>query len=281
MTERVCDEQEMLIGYLYGELPPAERRMFTRHLQQCGTCREALDGFVRVREGLGAWEAPDIALDIAVAAAVGPRAATTAEAELVVSGDRRASAPRALWRPWVRAAAIVLLAGAGMAVANVRVTISTGAVTLSSGWLAPSPAASGAASLPQGSAGRPPVGDAPADHEWRAALSRLESSLRDELAAVRSAAPAASAERIGGPVAAPVSIDRVRTLIAESEQRQQRELALRLTQFGRDVDQQRRTDLVRINQGFGQFEGRAGAEIARQRQMLDYIMRVSAPPPPQ
>ena len=38
---------------------------------------------------------------------------------------------------------------------------------------------------------------------------------------------------------------------------------------------------VRINQGFGQFEGRAGAEIARQRQMIDYIMRVSAQPPPQ
>jgi hypothetical protein len=78
-----------------------------------------------------------------------------------------------------------------------------------------------------------------------------------------------------------LSLDRVRSLIAESEQRQQRELALRLTQFGRDVDQQRRTDLVRINQGFGQFEGRTGAEIARQRQMIDYIMRVSAPPPQQ
>lgn len=281
MTERVCGEQETLLGYLYGELPPAERRMFARHLQQCGTCREALDGFGRVREGLGAWVAPEIALDIDVAAAVGPRAATTAEAERGVSGDRGASAPQAAWIPWARAAAIVLLAGAGMAVANVHVTISTGAVTLSTGWLAPSPATSGAASLPRSSAVVPPVGEASVDDEWRAALSRLESSLRDELAAVRSATPAAPVERIGTPVAAPVSLDRVQTLIAESEQRQQRELALRLTQFGRDVDQQRRTDLVRINQGFGQFEGRTGAEIARQRQMLDYIMRVSAPPPQQ
>jgi hypothetical protein len=87
--------------------------------------------------------------------------------------------------------------------------------------------------------------------------------------------------RAADPTARDISLERVRALIAESEQRQQRELALRLTQFGRDFDQQRRTDLVRINQGFGQFEGRTGAEIARQRQMLDYIMRVSAPPPQQ
>ena len=76
-------------------------------------------------------------------------------------------------------------------------------------------------------------------------------------------------------------MQRVADLIKQSERRQQQELALRLAQFGRDLEVQRRSDLVRINQGFGQFEGRAGAEIARQRQMLDYIMRVSAQPPPQ
>ena len=65
----------------------------------------------------------------------------------------------------------------------------------------------------------------------------------------------------------------------ESERRQQQELALRLAQFGRDLEVQRRSDLS-DHRGFGQFEGRA-AEIARQRQMLDYIMRVSAQPPPQ
>jgi len=34
-----------------------------------------------------------------------------------------------------------------------------------------------------------------------------------------------------------------------------------------------------IKLGVGLFEWRAGAEFARQRQMLDYFMRVSAPPP--
>jgi hypothetical protein len=36
---------------------------------------------------------------------------------------------------------------------------------------------------------------------------------------------------------------------------------------------QRRADLVRIDQGIGQLEGRTGAEVARQRQMLDLIVR--------
>jgi hypothetical protein len=81
--------------------------------------------------------------------------------------------------------------------------------------------------------------------------------------------------------AADLPMQRVVQLIEASEQRQQQELALRLTQFNRDLEVQRRSDLVRINKGFGQFEGRAGAEIARQRQMLDYIMRVSQQPPPQ
>lgn len=287
MTERVCGEHEVLIGYFYDELSPADRRLFERHLEQCGLCRETLDGFGRVREGLGSWMPPALPLEVDVAAAAGPRAATRADGD--AAGERRpdAAVSSVPWMPWVRAAAIVLMAGGGMAAANLHVTISTGAVTLSTGWLAPPSAASGAASLPLSPAVVPPVPasvaspDTAAEAEWRAALTQLEASLRDELAAVRTSGPAPATDGARAGATGDVSLERVRALIAESEQRQQRELALRLTQFGRDVDQQRRTDLVRINQGFGQFEGRTGAEIARQRQMLDYIMRVSAPPPQQ
>ena len=71
----------------------------------------------------------------------------------------------------------------------------------------------------------------------------------------------------------------VRSLIQESERRQQQELALRLAQFSRDLDLQRRADLVRIDQGIGQLEGRTGAEVARQREMLNYIVRAGLRPP--
>jgi hypothetical protein len=46
---------------------------------------------------------------------------------------------------------------------------------------------------------------------------------------------------------------RVQTLIDQSEARQQRELALRLAQVLNDFDRQRQTDLVRIQQGFGEL----------------------------
>lgn len=150
---------------------------------------------------------------------------------------------------------------------------------VTTGWMArPTPAAAPAtaAATPPSSASVP----APVSTDWRPALAALEASLREEVQAARSGAGAVAA---GTPASRDNSptMQRVSELIEQSERRQRQELALRLTQFGRDLEVQRRSDLVRINQGFGQFEGRAGAEIARQRQMLDYIMRVSAPPPPQ
>ena len=77
----------------------------------------------------------------------------------------------------------------------------------------------------------------------------------------------------------PQTVSRMRSLIQESERRQQQELALRLAQFSRDLDLQRRADLVRIDQGIGQLEGRTGAEVARQREMLNYIVRAGLRPP--
>ena len=69
---------------------------------------------------------------------------------------------------------------------------------------------------------------------------------------------------------------RVHELIAASESRQSREMALRMAQVVRDVDTQRRTDMVRLADGMGVIEGRAVSAVAQQRQMIDYLMRVSS-----
>ena len=71
---------------------------------------------------------------------------------------------------------------------------------------------------------------------------------------------------------------RVQALIEQSEQRQQRELALRLAQVVRDVDAQRRADLLRVDQNLGQLEGQTGAAAAQQRELLNYLVRVSEQP---
>ena len=68
---------------------------------------------------------------------------------------------------------------------------------------------------------------------------------------------------------------RMRALLAESEQRQQRELALRVAQLQRDFDGQRVSDLKRIQDNLGQLGGWTGAEVARQRDVLNYLLRVN------
>jgi hypothetical protein len=173
---------------------------------------------------------------------------------------------------WAQAAAAVLVMAAGLAIANVQVRYNADGLVVTTGWME--------RQTPQAAPAATPVTpvSTSADGDWRPALAALESTLRDEIRAARTTAAPVNASNMKGT---DVPMQRVAQLIEESEQRQQQQLALRLTQFNRDLEVQRRSDLVRINQGFGQFEGRAGAEIARQRQMLDYIMRVSAQPPPQ
>ena len=71
----------------------------------------------------------------------------------------------------------------------------------------------------------------------------------------------------------------VQKLIDDAEIRQQRNLALRMTEVSRDFSVQRQADLVQIQQGLGRLEGRTEAEAARAREMMNYIMRVSQPQP--
>jgi len=68
---------------------------------------------------------------------------------------------------------------------------------------------------------------------------------------------------------------RVQELIDASETRQQREMAVRIAQVTRDFDTQRRTDLTRVVDGMGALEGRTGAAVAQQRELLNYLVRVS------
>jgi len=64
-------------------------------------------------------------------------------------------------------------------------------------------------------------------------------------------------------------------MIQESEQRQRHELALRTADVVGDFDAQRRVDLTRIERTLGQMDGTTGVEVEQQRQMLNYLMRVS------
>ena len=71
-------------------------------------------------------------------------------------------------------------------------------------------------------------------------LDQIERELRERL---ESQPVSPAEERL---------LQRVRAMIDQSEQRQQRELALRLSQASRELDTQREADLLRVQQELGQ-----------------------------
>ncbi len=98
--------------------------------------------------------------------------------------------------------------------------------------------------------------------------------------AAKATVPTASPVALGPARASDAELlDRVQKLIDDAEVRQQRNLALRMTEVSRDFSVQRQSDLVQIQQGLGRLEGRTEAEAARAREMMNYIMRVSQPQP--
>jgi anti-sigma factor RsiW len=258
-----CDDKADLVAYLYDELDGLTRRRVDEHLRVCGACAAEVAGLSGVRRELAGWAPPAAALGFTIvpAAAPGPPA--------------QVLRPARWWQAplpgWAQAAAAVLVVAAGLSMANLQIRYGADGLVVTTGWMG-----QGTATRPAAAPSAMPASSASLAPDWQPALAALESSLRREIRDAHAAGAAAP----GPSRTADLSPARVADLIRQSERRQQQELALRLAQFGRDLEVQRRSDLVRISQGFGQFEGRAGAEIARQRQMLDYIMRVSTQPQP-
>ena len=57
-TDVMCENRERLIGYVYDECDPAERREIEAHLESCHTCRHEIRGLRSVRQDLLAWDVP-------------------------------------------------------------------------------------------------------------------------------------------------------------------------------------------------------------------------------
>lgn len=264
-----CDDKDTLIDYLYGELEAEAKRVFEGHLRTCRACAHDVDELRGARTELAAWQLPEAALGFtaeAVRAAVPPPAFPLTATVLQPPRWAFAQVP-----VWARAAAAVLVVGAGLGLANVRVQYGAAGLQVSTGWMAPALATATAPAAAASNTG------------WRPDLAALEADLRREMQTLRASntaaatAPAAAVTpvvaRAGGEEQA--ILRRVQSLIQESERRQQQDLALRLRQLGSDVEMQRRADLVRLEQGFDRFQGRSGAAIAQQQRVLDLLVRAS------
>jgi hypothetical protein len=244
----MCNDTELIVGYVYGELDGADRRRVEAHLAACGACRAEVTALQATRGHLASWTPPQMDLGFRI-----------------VRSDAPAAPParRAWFAPaWGLAAAAVLVLAAAAAIANVEIRYDASGLVVRTGWArdmaAPQNAGGGAAFVQTGGA------DA-----WKADIAALRTRLGELERASRESAAATPAA--AGPRLTDAEIlRRVGEMVGRSETRQQREFALQIAQLVRDIDRARQIDLARIQQGLGQQRAATAAEVASQ---VNYYLR--------
>ena len=242
-----CDDKQTLIAYLYGELEAAERKAVDEHLTTCTDCSAEVMALGDVRSQIGLWAAPDVELDFAI----------VKKTALPPSNVLR---PARWWNTvpvWAQAVAAILVLAVGVAIANLQVKSGPEGVTVSTGWM--QPAATAATTMPG------------PDETWKPALVALEQQLRNEIRSTSEQGPTRVAAR--GP-ADEATVRRVEQMLADAERRHSQELAVRFVEFTRDMNMQRRADMMKIGQGFDEYS----RQLVGTRQLINNAIRVSTTP---
>lgn len=259
IDSRLCPSKDDLVTYLYAEGEDGAQRAVEAHLEGCAACRTELDALSDVRASLTAWRAPELAGHVHVFPA------------RTTSGS--------WWQPLARplvplAAAATIVLGVAAGLANLDIRYGDDGLVIRTGWSQPAGATAAVVTAPAVSP-RPASTATPDDKAWRAELASLETRLRRDLAPVPVVADVRQdrQDRSETPSLSPEVLRQVQSLIDASEVRQQRNLALRMTELSRDFDGQRKADMVQIQQGLGFLEGRSAAE---RREMMNYLLRVSS-----
>lgn len=248
-----CGDPGALVSYLYNDGTPEELATIETHVRACDACTRELSLLGATREQLAVWTPPEAVLGFTIAREPSREPSAESLPSLVHAETAVERMPVPWWRQsapvWMQAAAALVVFGAGLTV---------------------------------GTSGR--SGEAPAAGSTSAAVSKsdlasLEQRLRAEL--TRGAAPATVAASTVSTLA-PSHVEeaghdeallrRVRALLTESEDRQQRELALRTQQVLRDMDVQRKVDMATVQQNLGQLQGTTGQELKTQREMWNLLM---------
>ncbi len=254
---RYCGNPDVLMSYLYEDGPGEERLAFEAHLRQCERCAAEVASLRAVREDMAAWAPPETVLDFRI---------VREPAQAMNRWGWMSTMPA-----WAQLAAASLVIGVAAGISGLDVQYGKDGLIVRTGWSRPADARpAGAAPLDAaGGAGAP----------WRADLAALQEQMRSEFSQAAPAGPAVpvSTAAAGGGTAMSDGefMARVKQLIEASETRTQREMALRMTEMVRDMDTQRRADMRRVADGLGVLEGRTGAVTAQQREVMNYLMRVS------
>lgn len=249
-AKHMCDK-ELLVGYLYDEIDPPSRRAFEAHAASCPECRGELGELKATRRQLTDWAPPEQQLGFQIVSRGAPQPARAAWLRFTPA--------------WGLAAAAVLVLAAASAIANIEVTSGPNGTTVRTGW--------GRAPVETASAA-PQSAVTPVD--YTAAIQTIERRLAELETTKPAAAPGAVVQAASGPRVSDAQVlQQVRALLADSETRQNRELALRIRQLATEVDAQRRVDFQTIQQ---RLYGATAAEEQTHRQIWDYaqsLYRVS------
>jgi anti-sigma factor RsiW len=253
MTMHMCDRKEHLIGFLYGELERSDAREFQHHLLTCAECRADVADLRATRGQIAAWTPPEPQLDFQI---------------IRVPAAARPGTPRlfAVSPAWGLAAAAVVVMAIGAAIANLEVRLGRDGLVVRTGWNRDAAVAADAR-----------AGDGAVQTvDWKHQAQQLDQRLRDieqSLARDRSG-PIQSAS--ASAMSEEQMLQRVRDMLAQSETKQQRTLAARLTQITREYDAQRRIDLAAIDQGMARLQNTSGAEVKQYRDLVQRMYRATA-----
>lgn len=221
----MCDSKELLVGFLYDEIDPVSKRSFERHLLTCADCRDELAELGATREQIALWAPPDADLGFRI-----------------VRGAAEPAPSRPRWfflsPAWGLAAATIIMFAIGAAIANLDVRYGSDGLVVRTGW---THAADAQAVTPV---------------DWKAQAHELDRRLRDleQAAAQRPVVQNASTSDLSDADL----LQRVRDIVDQSETRQRRVTAARLTELMREVDAQRRLDLASIDQHMTRLQTSSG-----------------------
>jgi hypothetical protein len=254
----MCNK-ENLVGYLYDELSADERRIFEAHLAGCADCRTDVGALRQTRQHLASWAPPEPEFNFRIVR------------ETPVAPRRRwAFVPQ--WGLGA-AASLLVLAGAA-AIANVEVRRDRDGFVVRTGWAKSAPTDASVAK-PSGGTVVPAAADAASSEQLKATITALERRLADlEQVQANQIVKASSAARLG------ISVPELRKILAESESRQQAELAMRINQVWNDFNVARVSDLERVQKVVDNAQGFTNYQLKQHRDSIntlnDSLYKVSA-----
>jgi len=230
-----CADHEALVAYLYDEGPADQREATAAHVARCASCAEEIAALRGTRTLLAGWTPPEAALGFQITR-VNERPEPTV------------LRPAAWWRrplpAWAQAAAAALIFAAGLAAGSAR-SAAAPETTDASAAIASAPAA---------------VTTAPASAP---AASRQDlAQFEERLGAMEAQIATVSASPAPGRIDDAAVIQRVRALVAASEERQRRENATMILNVIRDFDLQREYDLQQVDQKLWEIEDTTGAAFS-------------------